>query len=436
MNITCYIILLINAIAYILLFVIYEYKKRRIDVGSIILLTWVIGSSGSVYYYTFEVSYLSYDNITVLPLVFLLGINCLLFNPFLKTDYAKIKTIKVYNLRRVFNFISVFFSIIGILPLINVVLKLSSFSFAGAALADMYLAEEDKASIIFEPVVRPFFSIMRHFTVFIAFLLFYQLSQKKINKLISVGLAGNLLTFLLVSMLSGSRGGIMSLLLICAYFLLFMRNIMQPSVFKFLKRFSFVLCGIIAIGIAAISISRLTDMGEKKGKELLMDQWISQYAGEGIIRYDHTIWHLEKQLNGKQNLPYPYSFVDDSIKDLESYANKAENVVKTPVTVFYTYVGDLILDFGIIGSLIAAIIIYFAIKFLIRIRHGRISFYYLIILSFFYEYLAVGFTANIFRTYYTQLQIVETLVLLCIIYIFQKLNSKRNELSCNSHTGI
>jgi len=395
-----------------------------------------VGSTGAMYYYTFEVPYLSYDNITVMPLTFLFAINCLLFSPFLKIDYDTIKKIEVYNLGNVFNVISIFFALVNILPMVDAVLKLSSFSLMGAALADMYSADEDKTNLIFTPYIRPFYSVMRHFTVFIIFLFFYQLSKRRFNKIIIIGLAGNIVTFFLVSLLSGSRGGIISLLLTCAYFLFFMKSLMKPSVVTILMRMTLIIVGIVVIGVAAISVSRLSDMSEEKGKVLLMDQWISQYAGEGIIRYDHTIWHIDKKLNGSQNLPYPYSFVDDSIKDLESYASKAENALKTPVTVFYTYVGDLIIDFGIIGTIIAAIIIYLTIRFLIKIRNGRISFYHLIILSFFYEYLTVGFTANIFRTYYTQLQIVETLVLLGIIYIFQKLNSKRNELSCNSNSGI
>lgn len=436
MNQQCFIILVINALAYAILFVVYQYKKRCFDIGSIILLAWVIGSSGSAYYYTFEVSYLSYDNITIPPLLFLFTANYLLFNPFLRTNYNKVKKIEVYNLRRVFTVISLFFSVIGILPLIDVILKLSSFSLVGAALADMYSADEDKTTLIFSPAIRPFFSIMRHFTVFIAFLFFYQLTLKKTNILTTVGLAGNLITFLLVSILSGSRGGIMSLLLICAFFLFFMKNIMKPQIVKVLLRMAAIICGIVAIGIISISISRLSDMSEKKGRELLMDQWISQYAGEGIVRYNHTIWHLDKHLGGSQNFPYPISFTDSSVKDLETFAGKAESVLHTPITVFYTYVGDLIIDFGIGGALILSIIIFYVIKYLIKIKKGSISFYHLIILSFLYEYLSIGFTANIFRTYYTQLQIVETLMLLCLIYVFQKLNEKRYALSCNSNSGI
>ena len=425
MDINCFIILLVNAIAYIALFIVYQCKKKRFDIGSILLLTWVIGSSGAAYYYTFEIPYLSYTNITVAPLIFLFIINCLLFSPFLKLDYNRVKQIETYNLGQILNIISIFFAVINIIPLINCIFKLTSFSFIGSALADMYNADEDRANLIFSSFARPFFSVIRHFRIFIIFLFFYQLTKRDYNKLIIAGLAANIITFALVTLLSGSRGGIMSLLMTCAYFLFLMKNAIRPTIVKKLMRFATILLACLILGVGAISISRLSTSNLNKSYDNMMDQWISQYAGEGIIQYDDIIWHLDKHLDGKQNLPYPYSFIDKSLKNLDQFSAEAQSKLQTPVTIFYTYLGDLIIDFGILGSAIAAILIYLLIKYLIKIKKGKISFYHLIILSFFYIYLSIGFTANIYRTYFTQLQIVETLVLLGILYTFQKLTERK-----------
>lgn len=431
-----FIILIINAIAYIYFFIVYQCKKQVFDIGSIILLTWMLGSIGSVYYYTFEASYISYDTITVGPLIFLFIFNFFLFRPFLKTDYGKLKKIEVYNLGGVLNYISLFFSIIGLLPLIDVMLKLSTFSLAGAALADMYSSEEDKTTLIFSPMSRPLFSIMRHFTILIVFLFFFQLSRHKVKFFYVVGLGGNIIMFLLFSLLSGSRGGIVSLLLMCSFFFILLKGVISPSIVRIVNRFAIALIGMVIIGIGAISVSRLGDMSERKGRELLMDQWISQYIGEGMVKYDYYAWHLDKKLNGAQNLPYLYSYKDGKIKDLDTFSIKAESKLGIPITVFYTYVGDLIIDFGIIGTCVIGLMILIVIKYLIKIRNGKLSIYHLILLSFFYEYLSIGFTANIFRTYYTQLQIVETILLLGIMYIFQKLNEKRYALLSNNNTRL
>lgn len=429
-------LLAINSIAYILLFIFYQKKKSTFDIGTVLLGAWVIGSIGSVYYYTFEGPSLSYDNITILPLIYLFVINYLLFSPFLKTNYNNVKTIKIYNLGNVFNGISIFFGIIGFPALLNLVIHLSSFSMEGAALAEMYSSEEDSASLLFLPYIKPFYSILRHFTVFIIFLFFYQLSKKKIRLLITLGLFLDILVFFLFSLLCGSRGGLVSLLLICAFYFLFMKSIMKPKIVKMITRGSILLCSCLLIGIAAISISRLTGMEERRGKDLLMDQWISQYAGEGIIRFDHAVWNLQNHLNGAQNFPYLISFKDPSIKDLEIFAGKAEYKIKEPITVFYTYVGDMVIDFGIIGSIFFVLLIYLCIRYFIEVKKHSISFYHLIILSFFFEYLSIGFTANIFRTYYSQLPIIETLLLLAFIYCFQKINEKRYLLSGNCHSSI
>ena len=424
MNIDSFIILIINALAYTVLFLKYEFKKKSIDIGSIILLTWIIGSWGSVYYYTFESAYLSYDKITILPLVYLFCMNLLLFIPFLKIDFIQLKSIELYNLRKVFNVLSCFFAVISIAPLIDCCSKLASFSFIGAALADMYESDEDKSKLIFSPMIKPLFSIMRHFTVFIYFLFFYQLTRKKYNILIIIGLGSGILTFLLFSLLCGSRGGIVSTLLACAYFFLFMKNMMRPKLIKCMTYFAYLIVGCLILGISAISFSRLSNMNDQSGRELLMDHWISQYAGEGIIRFDTTIWNLDAHLNGTQTLPYLYSYVNPDVKDVETYAPKAEYTIKTPVTVFYTYIGDIMIDFGIIGTIIVVLIMHLVIRFLSEVKKGKISFYHVILLSFFYQCLTIGFTANLYRGYFNQKTIVENLSLLLILFIFQNLYKK------------
>lgn len=423
----CFFCLILNAIGYLLTFYFYQRKKKVFDIGSIILLTWIVGSMGSLYYYTFEVAYLSYYKITLFPLIYLFICNLIIFKPFLKADYSNYKTVRTYNLRKVLTAISIFFSIIGIPAFINAILKLSSFSLAGAALAEMYALDEDKVSLIFSPTIKPFYSIMRHFVNFIIFLFFYSLTKKN-NRLLSIGLGLNVMTFFLVSLLSGSRGGILSLLLSCVFFAFFMRYMFSTKVYKFIMKLATIVIIILGLGVSAISISRLSDMSNRKGRELLMDQWISQYAGEGIIRFDNTIWHIDNHLHGYQNLPVLVSLVDYRVKDLDNVVNICEPKVKIPITVFYTYVGDLVMDFGKVGALIAVIVVSFIIRYLIRPNRKGISIYHLIILNYFFVYITVGFTANIYRTYYSQIPAVEIIGLLLFLYLFQKINSYKNGL--------
>lgn len=422
-----FILLIINAALYLILFIVYTKKKKTFDIGSIILLCWIIGSMGSVYYYTFEVSYLSYDNIKLIPLLYLFLVNLMMFYPFLKTDYSKITVIDTYNLKSVLRIISIFFSIIGLPILVNLILRLSSFSLLGSMLADMYNFDEDKASIIFFPIIKPLYSIIRHFTNFVIFLFFYNLTLAKRNKFIIIGLGICIFGFFLTNLLSGSRGGILTTLLTCGFYAIFMKYAYTKKIYKKLYKLAIFAVGLIIIGVAAISISRISDMSQQKGRDLLMDQWISQYAGEGIIRFDNTIWHSDTKLKGYQCLPYIYSFFDPRVKNLDEEMNFLEGKVKYPLTVFYTYVGDFVIDFGIIGAVLILFIIQRIINYLIKRKRNKISMYHLIILSYAFTLITVGFTANLYRTYYTQIQIVETLIFLGILYLFQILNRKINK---------
>lgn len=428
MNENCFRLLIVNAIAYIALFIYYQWRKKSFDLGSIILLAWVVGSCGSVYFYTFPVAYLSYSKLTLAPLIYLFCINIFLFSPFLRTNYNDIKIIETYNLSLLLKHLSIIFSIVGILPFVNILLKLSSFSFGGNTLAAMYDSDVDNTTIIFYPVIRPFYSILRHFIPFIIFLFVYNLSKRDKIKWIVIGLGMNTLTFFLVSILSGSRGGVISILVTCIFFVLIMKNMIEKKTYLRIKQISIIgLVGLV-LGISAISISRLARNNARADwSTQTMDLWISQYAGEGIVRFDNTIWNLNKTLNGTHNLDYIISLDDASIKDSKKYNLNNEIKINIILSVFYTYVGDVLIDFGKDWSIPIFIILYLLIKYLFHTKDSRLSFYKVIILSYMFQFLTIGFTANIYRSYYNQTPIVDVLLLLLGLKIFSTFSTQENQ---------
>lgn len=416
----------INFLLYLFLLIIYQKKKRTFDIGTFILLTWTIASAGSIWYYTKPLTHIFYPNITLLPLIYIYIINLIIFCPFLKVNYTHLKAVNTYNLNNVLYYLSIFLGALSVLPFLNLLYDLTQVSLSSTFLAEMYSAEEDRANLLFLPQIKPLYSIIRHFPGFIIFLFFYNLTLKRKRTIVIFLLAISVLMFLLMAMLSGSRGGMLASLVQIFFFAFFMKSMFNPVIFRKLVRFSIFILAMIVIGISAISISRLGYSHEKGKKNITMDTWIAQYAGEGMIRFDDTVWNNDYQLNGYQTLPVVYYLFDKDVKDFDKITDRNERKCHEIVTVFYTYIGDLYLDFGRYGTILAALILMYVINTLIKVKNYRISLYRLIILNWFFVLVTIGFTADIYRTYYTQINIVYELGLLLCIYLFQIMTVQKN----------
>lgn len=410
------IILLLNLLAYLILFVFYQIRKKTFDIGSILLMVWTIGSAGAIWYYSFPYVPKFYPNITVAPLVYLFLVNLFLIYPFQKCNYKDIRIVEVYNLRGTLKLASIFFGIIVIPPLLCLLVKMASFNFASGALAEMYGADADKATLLFPSFIKPFYSIIRHFTQFIIFLFFYNLGLKRGSKLIILGMGMNILLFFLVALMSASRGGIFTLMLSCGFFYFFTRHTLGIKVRKITKYVILCTFGIIIFGVAVISFSRFNSMnGRGENKEI--DLWIAQYAGEGMLRFDDIAWHLDKHMGGYQTLPVVAAIFDEKAKNLDSMILKYDRELGTQIWMFDTYLGDIVIDFGKVGGAIAVFILGLIIRYLLKHRYGKMSMFKLIILNYFFILLAVGITADVYRTYYTQIEIVYVFALLGILYV-------------------
>ena len=411
-------ILLINFFAYLFLFIAYQKKKKVYDLGSVLLTVWVVGSLGAIWYYSFPYVPKMYSNITILPLVYLFVVNLYLIRPFCKCNYKEIYSVNINNLRDVLRKISVFFSVIAVPPVISIIIKMLSYNFGGAGLAEMYGEEVDKATLLFPSYIKPFYSIIRHFTQFIVFLFFYNLGVSGNGQgLIRIGLGLNVVLFLCVALMGGSRGGMLLYMLSCAYYYFFMKHTFDHKIRRWIKRLALFSVAAVFIGVSVISLSRFNTTVSNKGSNKTMDLWIAQYAGEGILRFDDIAWNLEEHMYGYQTMPVVASLFDERVKDLDSMILKYDRLIGSQIWMFDTYLGDLLIDYGRVGGFIAAILIGLIIRYLIKCRNGKISMFKLVILNYFFLLLSIGITADVYRTYYTQIEIVYVLTLLGILYV-------------------
>lgn len=417
-------VLLLNSLLYLVAFIIYQWRKSHFDIGSALLGIWVVASMCSVWYYTMPLTVIFYPVIKLEPLLYLFVMNMIIMYPMLRVDYTKINAVDTYNLAPILKYVSIFFGIMSFLPFLNMLYQLKSMSLGGAFLASMYSSDTDTAELLFIGPIKPFYSIVRHFQTFIVFLFFYNISLNKKRIWIILGLAMSIAMFFIMSILSGSRGAVLKLLVTVFFFAFFMRHMIPTKYFRVLMRVMTVGVVFLALGIAAITVSRLDSYHKKGRRNRTMEEWVSQYAGEGMVRFDYDSWNIDKTLNGKQNLPIIYAFNDPVAKDVRKYASRNERLIGSKLTMFNTYMGDLCVDFGKFGGALAVCLMSLAIYYLTKRRNNKISLYKLVILSFFFNYLVIGFTANVYRGYYNMISIVYELILLGLLYLLQISTSK------------
>lgn len=410
------ILLLCYACAFLLVYVLYQTKKRIFDTGSILYLIYVMSAFGSCWYYSQDKVDTFYPNITLTPLLFLfITINiCLL--PLWKLDTKSIKGIDDSGIASILNILSISFIILSIPPLLSLIGHFSPSMLEGSYLASMYEESEDKAALYFSGISKLCFAFIRRFENIVIILFFYQLYKRKENY--AIGLIAPIFMFFLFKLMSGSRGGLVGsmLLFICLYFLL--RNLFSNRVRQVINMCG-TLLGFIFIGmLAAISISRFSQ--QNTNSDITIDRWISQYMGESSVRFTDTAWYTDKFMYGNQNfifvrkvLGLPY------ISDYNSFMSYYEGTLHFPVNVFYTFMGDIYLDFGLFGSIMYAILFYFMFELLIKKKRLTLTIPRLIVLSIVFNYLGIGFAANVYRTIFIQQDMIWLFILAISLKIIQ-----------------
>ena len=413
-------LLFLNFLFYLFTFIFYFLKKRRFDLGFVCLFMFMLSSLGSVIYYSFDMVPFYYPNIQMLPLSYLFILTMLCFYPFLSFDMKNIRRFDSYGYDDILTVFALIFSVCSIPVFCNLMINMATLSFSGDVLNSMYESNEDNANQVFAPWARPFFSVIRRFYDLIVLLLCYFLirkDKKHVNSIL-LGLILSLFSFFLYAFQSGSRGGlIMNLIVAVGYFMIFF-GLFSDTVKKRIKIVGVAVVSVLALGLSAISISRFTS-GATSSSDMMISQWISQYLGEGMIRFADVLWPVDEQLNGDKNFSYIKSFVGfDEIEDNENANLVYENRIGVPTSVFYTFVGSFYLDFNVMGTIFVCLLIFLFLSLICKNikKRKRIGFIEIIILIKFFKLFATGFTSNVFAV--TSIQKDEFVFWIIILLIY------------------
>ena len=373
--------LVLYAITWIVTILIYQRRKKCFDAGSVLLCSYFLYSIMSLILFNVGNPFNTFENIKLYPFIYLFLMLMLAFSPILKYDVNKITEIQKPS-TLFLNITCIVFIVASLAQLpsiisdfsINIV-KLLTLSSGGQdiyeeAMSNSYSTGDGNISNLAAIFSGAFSGIG-------VLLFFYNLTLKKKNKLILIGLFSSCILSLLSSVSLGQRGLIIEILYVTIITFFALKKFFSPKINKMLKIIGISLLITALVPLIALTNSRFEDEegGSKASVYYYAGQenlYFNNYGlDDGGIRYGDRTVPLFKRMLGFENIPSNFWERRDKYPDL-----------KINDEVFIGFVGDFTLDFGpFIPPFIFLIFTLFVLR-RTKIRDGILQFHQLILLHF------------------------------------------------------
>ena len=149
--------------------------------------------------------------------------------------------------------------------------------------------------------------------------------------------------------------------------------------------------------------------------------WMSLYSGEGILRFSQYIWDLSKTSFGDTN----FSFIKDMM-DLETFTNTLDRRefyeirFGIPTSIFYTFIGDICIDFGKCWAILFFCLLSIGINMLINasVRRRYYTFVDIYLLGLYILMIIYGVMYFFCKTYIAQSRVFIGFIVILLIQTF------------------
>ena len=356
----------------------------------------------------------NYENITVIPFIYLVLCYLISLRPIVRYDNTK--ELKLFVGIEQERFIKIF---IGVMFLITLEPFVENIIYLPNALKD-----ESFASRMYDNRVeylsywgRKLNAISSWFEMCYPIFIFYFLSKKYVNKQMLICLFVIILNFWMHELGLGGRSKLVQNILYILVIYFIMRRFIDREVDKKLILYGTIIISLGILFIMIISISRFSAM-ETTTNMTSIWMWLGLYAGEGPLNFNSMAWHITDSTHGDNTfilLKYLLGLTDAvSIQDVYNSTARL-GIIEN---VFYTYVGSFFMDFNVIGTLVLLSILSILISVFTAVKK-YITIQQIVV-------LAIGARILIVPTFYTyssfnsQVKLFITILFCLILIINQK----------------
>lgn len=420
------IIIIADALVYLLTFVYWLRKKDIFNVGVVILLIMTISHAVALFYYTItrDLQMLKVD-IQILPFIYLYLMIMLTIWPFLSSN--EIKRIDDTGLQPLIKYLSIFAIVVNFEPLVeNVVLSFNS----NTEYSELYDAMREGDLDIYSPIGSTLMGWSNQLRIFVPISFFYFLTQKKKEKTLIVGLLLCFINGILFWINRGGRGGVVIQVLLFFFAFSYFRTQFSKDYLKKIMRYT-ALCTFPLVGVfVLISASRYDSLSEKSSnvESIGLVGGMMNYISEGPVRFNGVMWDGKHNTNGDVNFNYLKDLL--GMKTYTTYEKRDDHYFAKNgrrIEVFYTYIGDFVSDFGPYGAAIMCFILYFFGRGLTK-QNGVVPFQNLLLITVLLQLYSIGFASNLYRAYGYQRNIMYMVVLFVIMKVINEREMNVNKV--------
>lgn len=343
-------VLLLNALLYTVTFVI-VYKKKGLSIGLIIFGLFTFSSWMSFLLWQQPAfSGTVHDNPqNPLALLYLYCLLLLTIYPLFSLSKMEKKTLVIKHEKILFPAIIIIvlfeiFTFLVDLPKIDGILYSSD-------LADLRenVYDGENSNVAKIPMLNRFsliFSGLKLIVIPFSMVLYFCYPKRR--KLVVLFFIGSILSIFNEVIIMVSRGIMVGYLIYLGILLFYIRDFLSTKLKKILFVYGIPAFIILFSFFWAISVSRFGDLAY---------YMLYKYSGEAMINFGGILYNdIYEPTYGRGYLLTP--IFRDYITCEEKW-EFIENITKVNVSIFYTYIGELVVEFGRFGAFVASLILFF-----------------------------------------------------------------------------
>lgn len=410
-----------NLILYVILG-LFLIKLQASTISKLIVTIWIFSAFASILFYAvFPSQYRFYSNLSIYALVFLFI--CFTANLIPISRLKNPKRLK--GNRRLLYFLALFICAIGILPFIGNSIYFLTHITTMNTFADNY--GEDVS------VLSGFIGTLGRYTIYLRLfapcLFFYFLRYYKKRWGVCVGLLCCSLNAIIANLNNGSRYIFVvdTLYIFCVY--LYFRETIPQTIVRKTK--------VVGLSIFIVFVAVFTSISKAKNDDITQENATemsySLYGGESFLNFSTLMWNKSKETNG-DNTFYIFKYLLGDYPSEHRNWTRLSRFSGVPANIFYTYIGDLYMDFGAVGALIIVVLMTLLLIFFVYKANKTSNIYYILWIGFFLRILVSGFT------YWPYLnggpELVYTPLVILFMQIFDNFSKKKKKYACRNNYNI
>ena len=423
-----YTILLLYAAIWFIIFGIYYFKYRTIGIVGIILLFYGFSALTSIYFFNHAASPIK--NIRIEPILYIISCVLISLAPLFihAKSISRISIAKYVDNNGYIQYFLLFSSPIIAWALVELLLNVTNTG--TSSLVSIY--ENRELKLRTSEIGHICVGYTRLFEYLWPILFFYCISLRGFYaKIAYVALLG---TFCMCidGYLSASRASIVRQVMYFAIIFYLCKNRLPYKFVSSFEKVGITLLCIISSFLLLITVSRFS-IGNTQ-VDLLT--WMSLYPGEGVMRFCQYVWDLCQVSSGDTNFAYIKDMLGlDTYTNLLDRRDYYEFRLGIPTSIFYTYIGDICIDFGKYWALLFFCLLSVGINMLIStsVRRRCYTFVDIYLLGLYILMIVYGVMYFFCKTYIAQSRVIISLIIILLMQAFLLQRKPIKRLKDNGH---